>query len=224
MVAGDITHVAPIIDAATLALLGLSDATNTLSLVERALVVAYQSVRMQYAKDLVLAPIGMTMEALERNSERQGLTEKLERVDLGCQLLVAGFDWAGDGHIFTVENPGIGHNHDLAGWASIGSGAFSAISTLLHHSVNHEMELARVLYHVCEAKFMAESAQGVGRHTVVKVLNATTPIQAPSELSEDFIATIRSDWEKEGRPRVPKSTLDGIRLLLRKGSFAGSAD
>lgn len=219
--ADDLTHVVPVIEAAILALIGLSDSTNNLTEIERAVVTAYQGVRMQYAEDSVLSPIGMTMESIRQNPVGH-LAERVERVDLGCQFLVAGFDWAGDGHIFTVEHPGVARNHNVSGWASIGSGAYSAISTLLHHSVNYEMELARVLYHVCEAKFMAESAGGVGKHTVVKVLNAATPVKAPSELSEDFIAAIRSDWEKEGMPRVPKSTLAEIRTLLEKGSFGGS--
>jgi 20S proteasome alpha/beta subunit len=224
MVSGDdITHIVPIIEAATLNLLGLSGSSNDRATVERAVVAAYQDVRTRYAEDLVLAPIGMTMETWRSCPEWQGhLVEKLEGVDLGCQLLVAGFDWVGDGHIFTVENPGVAKNHDFAGWASIGSGAYSAIGTLLYHSVNYEMQLARVLYHVCEAKFMAESAPGVGKHTVVKILNSTMPVKQPSELSEDFIAKIRNDWEREGRPRVPTGTLAGIQMLLKNGSFGES--
>jgi len=226
MVAGDdITHIVPVIEEVTLRLAVLTAATNTLAYVERVVVESYQKVRMQHAGDLVLAPIGVTLERFWQDSDLfQGyLTERLASVDLGCQFLVAGFDWAGDGHIFTVENPGIARNHDLAGWASIGNGAMTATSTLLYYSVNYTMELARALYHTCEAKFMSETAPGVGKHTVVKIMNAGTGGKTPSELSEEFIARIREDWDKFGRPRAPKSALDGIGVLLREGGFTPSS-
>jgi hypothetical protein len=158
--ADDLSHVVPIIDAATLRLLDLSDANNTVAHTERAVVAAYQDVRTQYAQDFILVPIGLTMQDLKEHRPDNSLVDELNSVDLRCQVLVAGFDRDGDGHIFSVENPGIGKNHDPVGWASIGAGGYSATSTLLHHSVNFEMELARVLYHVCEAKFMSESAAG----------------------------------------------------------------
>ena len=218
MVAGDdVTHIIPVLEAANLALVRLSPEMNTLANVERIVTKAYHDVRLQYADDLVLAPIGLTMEALWRNPQWQkDLVEKLGQVDLGCQILVAGFDRDGDGHIFTVEHPGIARNHDLAGWAAIGSGAFSAVSTLLLHSVNYEMEVVQVLYHVCEAKFMAESASGVGKYTIAKVISPKIPTDPAADLSQEVIAAIRDDWERDGRPRIPKSTISGLRKLLYK--------
>jgi 20S proteasome alpha/beta subunit len=221
MAAGDdITHIAPVIDGAVLGLLGLTDVTNTAENVERTVVAAYQNVRIRHAEDMVLAPIGMTMESFLQKTEWQNnLVDELRAVDLGCQVLVAGFDWTGDGHIFTVEHPGIVRNHDFSGWASIGNGAYSAISMLLFHSVSYDMELARVIYHVCEAKFMAESAPGVGKHTVVKVMKPDMLVATPSELSSDCISKIRDEWESQGKPRIPTSALDGIREILETHPF-----
>lgn len=218
MISGaDLTHVVPVLEASVLQMLSLSDATNSLMNVESALTRAYRTVRHRYVEDLILSPIGLSFEAWQKKPEWEPyLVDKMAAVTLGCELLVAGFDYIGDGHILTVENPGIVKNHDLVGWAAIGSGTYSAMATLLHHSVNSEMGLARVLYHVCEAKFMAESALGVGEHTTAMVLKPNAPFKDRCELSESFIKAIREDWERDGKPRVPKGTLEGIAAQLKR--------
>lgn|ERR1035438_1372909 len=217
MVAGDVSHAIPVIEAATLRLLALTDATNTRETVERAVVSAYQGVRRQLAEDSVLTPLGFDWEYLQRgDSDIAGkLVEDLKQVTLGCEFLVAGFDWNGDGYIFSVAHPGIVKNHNMCGYEAIGTGAYNSLATLMHHSVNQEMELARVLYHVCEAKFMAESADGVGRHTHVKVAASGTKMDA-YELSSEFIDSIRNAWEKDGRPHVPSGLIGELECELKR--------
>jgi len=196
--ANDITQVPSVLDAVVHSLFRVSDSTNTAAIVERCVLEAYMAIRMRYAADLVLSPIGFTVERFLANSERHpDLKEKLSAVDLGCELLVAGFDFAGDGFIFTVEHPGDVRSHTFAGWASIGSGANEAINSLLRHSVNYTMELPRVLWHACESKFRAELSEGVGRHTVVKVADGAGKMDA-YEASEALIDNIRGAWERGG--------------------------
>jgi hypothetical protein len=143
------------------------------------------------------------------------LIDKLQKIELGFQVIVAGFDWNADGHIFTVEHPGVPISHDVAGWKAIGVGEFGVQNTLITHSVSQNMELARVLYHTCEAKFVSESALGVGRYTQVKI-----PVPGVEDdaliLSEEFVSVIRRAWEEEGRPRVPSGLVDVIREQLAK--------
>lgn len=213
--ADDITHVVPVVEAAVLGMLGLTDSSNTYQNVERIFVSAYQSVRSQFAEDLVLAPIGLNFEELKNRGWEQNLVDRLDSVNLGCEFLVAGFDWSGDGYIFSVGHPGIARNHNVTGYAAIGVGAYNAIGTFLHHSINYEMDLARILYHACEAKFMAESAPGVGKHTVVKVATASGTMDA-FEASKEFVAVIRTAWEKDGQPRVPSGIIDELRRQLQK--------
>src|ERR1022692_4908149 len=112
------------------------------------------------------------------------------RVDLGCQFLLAGFDHDGDGHILTVENPGIVKNHDPVGFWAIGSGALSALGILFFHSMRGELPLPEVLYHICEAKFMAESAIGVGKQTNVRIVTHDSKEQDSSELSGPAVESI----------------------------------
>jgi hypothetical protein len=215
--ASDVTRIPSLVDAVIRRLLSLSDSTNTVETVERAAVEAYQSVRTRYAADLVLSPIGLTMEQFVNRGEwHPQLAQQLAAVNLGCEVLVAGFDFAGDGSIFTVEHPVIVRNHNLAGWTSIGSGSYSAIGTLLHHSVNYSMELPRVLYHACEAKFMAESADGVGKHTVAKVASGAYGKMDAYEASEALIRNIRTAWERDGKPRVPAGVIEHLADDLKK--------
>jgi hypothetical protein len=216
MYAGDVVNVVPVIELAVKRLLNLSPATNTREIVEREILAAYQTVRGQLAADSVLSPVGLTWQAILQNAElHAGVAARLERVNLGCEFLIAGFDWNGDGYIFSIIHPGVIRNHNACGYESIGSGAYNALATLMHHSVNQQMELARVLYHVCESKFMAESADGVGKHTHVKVARGSGKMDA-YELSEESITGIRFAWEKEGKPRVPRGFIEHLEEQLRK--------
>jgi len=213
----DLTHIVPLLEAMTLELFSLSDSTNSLTNVELALTRAYKNVRDRFVQDSVLSPIGLDFESIRHRRDWDPyLVEKLEAVNLGCELLIVGFDNIGRGHILTVEHPGIVRNHDPIGWVASGSGSVTATGMLLHHSVSWEMELARVLYHVCEAKFMAESAFGVGEHTTAMVLKPNMSLKDHCELSEEVIKLIREDWEREGKPRVPKGTLKALSEQLKK--------
>jgi hypothetical protein len=216
LVAGSIAHVIPVLERAEHKLIHLTDASNTRETVERAVLESYQEVRKQLAEDEVLSPVGMSWELLSASpSLMPTVSEKLAQVNLGCEFLIAGFDWSGSGYISSIANPGTVKNHNMCGYEAIGTGSYSALAALMHHSVNQEMGLARVLYHVCEAKFMAESADGVGKTTHVKVAWGKTKMDA-SELSQGFIAGLRNAWEKEGRPRVPSGLLAEIDGHIRK--------
>jgi hypothetical protein len=214
MISGDdITRVVPVIDLAIEKLVSIPQAKNTVQEVERAVVSAYQEVRLQRCEDCVLSPIGMTLHEYKSCNPRDPyLSEEMRRVDLGCQILVAGFDWAGDGHILLVENPGVPQNLNPVGFGSIGSGSFGALGMLYHHSVNYGMELARVLYHALEAKFMAESAIGVGKHTTVKVIRAGVP---DPYAATGLLTDIRAAWESDGKPRVPMAAIEALRRELK---------
>lgn len=217
MVAGYPSYALPVIDSVTLKLLHITDATNTRENVERAVVSAYQDVQYKLSEDLVLKPMGFGWEYMQRGDAVivGRLMDKLEQVSLGCELLIAGFDWNGDGCIFSVVTPGTAKDHNMCGYEAIGTGAYSAQATLMHHSINQEMKLASVLYHVCESKFMAESAEGVGRQTHVKVAFGDAAMDS-YELSGESIDGIRRAWELQGRPRVPPGLIEELEGGLRQ--------
>lgn len=223
MIAGnEISQVVPVIDRANSLLLALHPDSINAEGVGRAFADAYQSIRREYAQDQVLSPFGVTMAEFRSDGPRifgdsyREVAADLMRVDLGCQFLLAGFDVDGDGHILSIENPGVVKNHDPVGFWAIGSGAFSALSALFFHSMRFDMPLAKVLYHVCEAKFMAESAFGVGKHTTVRIVTCDSEVSDTNELKEEMIENIRNAWQGDGRPRVPLWAIQKLEEMLKQ--------
>ncbi|MFZ0760363.1 MAG: hypothetical protein WAM69_10475, partial [Candidatus Sulfotelmatobacter sp.] len=91
-----------------------------------------------------------------------------------------------------------------------------ALGILFFHSMRGDLPLARVLYHICEAKFMAESALGVGKHTTVRILTHDSNQWDHTELNEASIESIRTVWEREGKARVPQAAIVVFERELAK--------
>jgi len=218
----DISQVWPVVQAADDRLVEIKPDALTCEAVGRAFADAYQAVRRNYAQNQILSPFDVTIEQFRSEGPRifgdsyREVASDLTRVDLGCQFLLAGFDRDGDGHILGVENPGLVKNYDPVGFWAIGSGAMSALGILFFHSVRSDLPLSRVLYHVCEAKFMAESAFGVGKHKTARVLTHDSKESDNSELAEELIANIRRAWEHGGAPRVPHPAINKLEEALTK--------
>jgi hypothetical protein len=224
MMAGDdISQVSPVIQEANSRLLGIQANQLTTEAVGNEFVAAYQSVRRKYAQDQILSPFGITMEDFRNNGLQifgdsyREVAADLTRIDLGCQFLLAGFDRDGDGHILSVSNPGIVKHHDPVGFWAIGSGSYSALSMLFYHSIRADLPLPLILYHTCEAKFMAESAFGVGKHSTVQIItHDSRPQDLVYEQSQEFVSEIRRAWETDGRPHVPQWAIAGIGSDIAK--------
>ena len=99
--------------------------------VARATVDAFQEGRRQRASDQWLSPFGITLDRfliggqeLLGDSETAVLRERIEMSELGCELLVFGFDSAvGDGKgfakLFTVSDPGVFRDYHMPGYWAI---------------------------------------------------------------------------------------------------------
>ena len=85
---------------------------------------------------------------------------KLARFDLGLELLVYGFNQAGNRHIFEVANPGKILSHNLRGFTAIGSGAWMALAALNRRPLTPG--LPETIWRFLDAKFSSETAAGVG--------------------------------------------------------------
>jgi hypothetical protein len=72
-----------------------------------------------------------------------------------------------------------------------------------HRSIRHL--LPNAIYYACEAKFAAESALGVGRETWVTILAPDG--RRCSYLSDAIVQSMRTEWERVGRPRKPTRAL-----------------
>jgi len=119
-------------------------------------------------------------------------------VKLDVEFLVFGFD--PEAHVFTVSCPGTALNYDLSGFWAIGSGAVSALGMLFNLRHSQIAGPARALYNLSAAKFVSESAPGVGKETLALVLRKNGDRLL---FMSKHLEPIRNLWESEGRPRRP---------------------
>ncbi len=144
------------------------------------------------------------------------LCERISRVEVSLKFLLCGFDTIGQGHIFEVNGQSAPRCYDHIGMWAIGSGAHAALSSLAFQkdSGNYrESSMEQVIYHVCEAKFMAESSGDVGRDsTILLVLmkDKSTKWIPPSIIN----SKIKAAWKKEGAPRIPENICGDIGKVV----------
>jgi len=217
MSAGDMTQVAPILYAVRES---LKDKEPLHAEVERAVVDAYKERLITEEEDQVLGRFGLTVKNfLSTGLKSFGdanfsqIVAELGQITLGVELLAAGYDVKGLPHIFSVSHPGKVENHDVTGFWAIGSGQYSALGSLYFHSYNKRISPQEALFHVCEAKFMAERASGVGPASSVLCIGpegrGEIGVQEIIDLKE-----IRKIWEKEARPRMPKKLRDRMAIII----------
>ncbi len=135
------------------------------------------------------------------------LHREILEFSLNADFLIYGFDEEGEGHIFTFEG-GITKSCDKAGMWAIGSGDYGALSTLFYFAkqnrFNQNWDYPVALYAVLAAKFMAESAEGVGEDTFVTV-NEFNHLSGYVE--EKFLAKFRKNWFRRHAPKWPLSAM-----------------
>ncbi|MGD0119171.1 MAG: hypothetical protein ABSD30_13970, partial [Candidatus Binatus sp.] len=125
----------------------------------------------------------------------------------------------GAGHIFTAHQAWtrmgqlqvqIDH-HDIDGFALIGSGTVAALSSLLRSPLP-VTERLQLIYRACEAKMLAERAPGVGKGTVLSVLECNPP---QFHVGEKYIMpnwdSFRAIWHAEAQPPTPPSAIEMLR-------------
>jgi len=173
MTAGNQSAATPILESVVASLLGSSDKGL------KATVDCFQEAfRHQLHARIaqILMPYGMTLEnyhhigpALGSNFQRILLEMSTASVD--ATFLVFGYDGEKMPHIFTIKDKGEVEYFDLSGFWAIGSGQTAALGSLFSKSHSRFYAYKRVLLNVCEAKFAAEAAPGVGRGSFVVVIH-----------------------------------------------------
>ncbi len=139
------------------------------------------------------------------------LSQIPQETSLGVILMGFGYDDELKPHIFTTEDPqGKTDYHDIVGFQTIGAGAQTASSILYFYGQNPKTPVALTIYHASAAKFMAESASDVGKHTSVIVF---MPSGEAVLFNDAHLESLREMWEHEGKPRVPANALEEISKL-----------
>ena len=149
----------------------------------------YHRERSELATETHLSLFGLDMQQFLSNGQtifgEQSfgvMLERLQQVNLEFSLLVHGFDTGNAPHVFTVEHPGSPQFFQTGYWA-IGSGAYMALSRLATRQQTSLVSTEEAIYNVCEAKVAAQTALGVGKSTLVYVLDpGATPIRMTREL------------------------------------------
>lgn len=84
------------------------------------------------------------------------LAQTVASFDMGCWILLCGFDEQGSGFILRLENPGQVTDLTRLGYHAIGSGSTYSIARLVWDEWGRDKPVDEVLYQVLDAKISAE--------------------------------------------------------------------
>jgi hypothetical protein len=145
--------------------------------IARELATKYLEIRTVAIENQVLAPRGLNLQAFygAHQSLNPQITmmidQSMSQFNLGVELLLAGVDQDG-AHIFSIHNPGGGElQHDVIGYAAVGSGAIHAIQSMIGFQHNSSCELGETIFRAYASKRRAEVAPGVGQETDIAVVS-----------------------------------------------------
>jgi hypothetical protein len=219
MFAGDdVSHVGEVILRACGDILSSKD--ESIKNVRTCVSNAYQKVRKERVEEIFLSPLGWNLEQFIMNgkkllpvSDYSRLLNEIQRYDLGCELIVGGFDpnWKTGALIFHVVNPGTVIPNDAFGFAAIGSGATAAYAYLARREQYRGFSLAQTIYNAIGAKIFAEKAIGIGKETIAIVLKRDG---SHKMLNPTTIGVIRKMWEDEEDAIRPPNLEKRITDLL----------
>jgi hypothetical protein len=138
------------------------------------------------------------------------LLYELNAINLDTHFIIAGFELDGAPHLFSVVDPGISEDHLSLGFHAIGTGSPRCVGALFG-TYDSSLSIVDLIYRLCEAKFLGESAMGVGKKTFVDVFSSDGIHQG---LVPDLVEPIRAIWQKEGLPPMPASARAEISRSL----------
>jgi hypothetical protein len=174
----------------------------TLEEVQDAFCRSYTSVLHQYVTREYLSKFGIkNVDDFRQAGASQlgsklfwSLPRKVDTFNAGVDFLVYGFDHTSNKspHMFIVKSPGNVINLDHLGYYAIGSGARMAMASLNLRPVQH-LSAGGLVYGLCEAKFSAETADGVGTSTTGFIMNMNGH---SSPITSATINKFRCYWDK----------------------------
>jgi hypothetical protein len=145
------------------------------------------------------------------------LTAQIEAMSLETEFLVAGFEPSGRERLFCVGDPGETEHLEHVGVHAIGAGASVALG-MLCNTYKPTLAMPELVYRLCEAKFLAENAPGVGKKTIVSVLQ-----RDPKKIwwmTSSRSETVRRLWN-DNRPPIPAGADEAIKQALIELQWTG---
>lgn len=193
---------------------------ETLAFTSNLFTAAYAARLQRKVETEILGPIGYTFAEFKEKGLAQLGQEAFSRIlydiqqqRLELEILVSGFD-GNDPHIFAIRSPGkITYYSQLGFWA-IGSGETHALGSFFNaRNPLSALDRASTLYRVCEAKFNAENAVGVGPTTSVMIVY---PDGSRLHPTIDEIEGLKREWERTRVMAVPSVAKDLAVSILRR--------
>ncbi|MGC2491844.1 hypothetical protein [Candidatus Binatus sp.] len=172
----------------------------------------------------ILSPFGLDRATFLREGRNQLGDQEFSRIlfevqncNLDVDLILAGFEPNGWPRIFSIANPGVYASHERAGFHGIGSGTMRAMGSL-YTTYDAALDRYDLLYRLCEAKFVGESALGVGKRTYGLILSSDLTFETMIPEAVDRI--VRPEWERVGTPPIPDGMSDKIKGGIQKTGWA----
>jgi hypothetical protein len=179
---------------------------------------AYAEFTSSYIEKKVLRKYKYTAERFINEGRKKcspdlyrSLCAQIEKATVSLEFLLCGFDQAGKGHIFGIDGKSAPACYDHIGVWAVGQGHDSAMNTLAFYSHHHAMKYhyvsrAEAIYCALSAKFMAESADGVGEDTFISAFSASGD-DVLLLSSSPLIAPLRMAWKTYGAPRISQEVM-----------------
>lgn len=198
----------------------------TIGNVEYAMAEAYQHVRRKLITDQFLSTYEWKLaEFLQKGRQKLGdsgfaqLRSEIDRVDLGCEFLVCGFDTQQKEEpiLFHVMNPGVVTPYDNAsGYAAIGSGGPSATAYLDWRRQKSTTPVGESLYNGIAAKCFAEAAGALGVGPKTDVVIVEQHADNPRRLSDAEVKSIEEIYQREEAGIRPANIDERIYTILNR--------
>jgi hypothetical protein len=171
---------------------------------------AWRRERVHRAETIVLAPFNLTLQEFIRDGRSlfgdSGFADIRVRIEteskFSLEIIVAGYDDRSRPRLFKIDDTGIASEWTRIGFVAIGSGATMATTSLVLANYQTNLAESEALYELCAAKFVAESAPGVGKETLVSAHRVAN--SASAFFVDPNIDPIRRIWHEQGRARRPK--------------------
>ncbi len=136
---------------------------------------AYVSERLRLVDELILKPIGLSVEDLQKRQQEMrpevvmNALQQMGAFQFDFVILLAGVDESG-AHIYAIRPPGNLRSMDAIGYWAIGSGELHALQTFVTSDFDQPISVNRALLVTYEAKKRAEKATGVGSLTDIWIV------------------------------------------------------
>jgi len=200
----DISPALPIIHRVTECLKGRS---CNLGVVRSCFKSSFKQQLSELAADRVLSPFGLDMATFLKSGKKMfdpatfgSLCSQIQVVRFTeLQFLVYGFDDNKTPHIFKVFGTGEDTLLDNPGFGAIGSGEYAADTILYYLNHSRKCSLEQGIANACEAKFVAERADGVGETTTLFVKKHGSVGFA---YKTNLVERLRKEWYDSGAPRT----------------------